>query len=417
MTTRRPSKGAEAGRAHRDAASWHPVTLLQMEVDAPSSLHLDHLKPGEREWIEILKQGQVVGVVETVTGEDGMPALSNEELARSVADMAPLPRGRLPDANLPKVTVVVPTICQNPTELVRTVESLEALDYPDFEIILVDNRSGPDRAPLPTFPDTRRVRVVVEPRRGISAARNRGSASAAGDIVAFTDDDTVAKQDWLRVIGTRFAQNPKLDAIGGLVLPAELDTQPQLWFEEFYGGFSRSFRAETFSIERMRGTDDLFPYAPARFGAGCNMAFRRAALQQMGGFDTSLGTGTPAKGGEDLAMFIELITSGGTLAFEPAALIWHSHRRTEREFMRQVFSYGTGLTAMYTAIISRHPRHLLEMIRRIPIGIRLLIRPREARSASRTPSYPRRALVYQLLGMVYGPIAYTRSVLRNRHSP
>ena len=417
MTTRGPSAGAEAGRAHRDPASWHPVALVQIEVDAPTSPHCDHLNPGDREWIEVLKQGQVVGVVEAVAGEDGLPPLLREELARSFADVTPAPRKRLPDADLPKATVVVPTICQNPAELVRTVDSLVSLDYPDFEIILVDNRSGPDRAPLPTFSDARRVRVVVEPRRGISAARNRGSASAAGDIVAFTDDDVVVKQDWLRVIGTRFAQDPKLDAIGGLVLPAELDTEPQLWFEVFYGGFSRSFRAETFSIERLRGTDDLFPYAPARFGAGCNMAFRRSTLEEIGGFDSSLVTGTPAKGGEDLAMFIELITRGGTLAFEPAALIWHSHRRTEREFMRQVFSYGTGLTAMYTAIISRHPQHLIELIRRIPAGIRLVIRPRGVRSASRTPSYPRRALVYQLLGMAYGPVAYARSVIRNRNSP
>jgi hypothetical protein len=197
----------------------------------------------------------------------------------------------------------------------------------------------------------------------------------------------------------------------------ELDAEPQLWFEEFYGGFSRSFRAENLSIERLRGTDDLFPYAPARFGSGCNMAFRRSTLQQMGGFDTSLGTGTPAKGGEDLAMFIELVTRGGTLAFEPAALIRHSHRRTEREFMQQIFCYGTGLTAMYTAIIAHHPQHLIELIRRIPAGIRLLIRPRGERSPIRAPSYPRRALVCQVLGMAYGPLAYAHSVIRHRRTP
>jgi GT2 family glycosyltransferase len=392
------------------------VALVQIEVDAPPSPDFDHLNPGERVWVEVLKQHQVVGVVEAVACNDNLPPLLREELARSFADVTPEPRKRLADADLPKATVVVPTICQNPAELVRTVESLVSMDYPDFEIILVDNRSGPDRVPLPTFSDPRRVRVVIEPRHGISAARNRGSASAAGDIVAFTDDDTVAKQNWLRVIGTRFAQDPKLDAIGGLVLPMELDTEPQLWFEEFYGGFTRSFRAETFSIERLHGTDGLFPYAAARFGTGCNMAFRRSTLQKMGGFDTSLGTGTPAKGGEDLAMFIELITSGGTLAFEPAALILHSHRRTEREFLQEVFSYGTGLTAMYTAISSRHPRHLIELIRRVPAGIRLLIRPRGERSPSRAPGYPRRTLVYQLVGMAYGPLAYARSVIRNRRT-
>jgi GT2 family glycosyltransferase len=296
------------------------------------------------------------------------------------------------------------------------VDSLLALDYPDFEIIVVDNRIGVGFEPLPEFSGGERVRVTAEPKRGASAARNHGISTATGDIVAFTDDDAVVDRDWLRVIGARFALDPDVEVIGGLVLPMELQTAPQLWFEEFYGGFSHSFRAEKLSIQRVGRTDDLFPYAPGRFGAGCNMAFRRSTLERMGGFDTSLGPGTPAKGGEDLAMFVELIVSGGTLLFEPAAVVRHSHRRTEREFMNQVISYGTGLTAMYTAMILRDPRHLAAMIRRIPAGLRLLTRPREKRSPSRTPSYPRRTLYYQVLGMAYGPVAYVRSVARTRWS-
>ena len=185
-------------------------------------------------------------------------------------------------------------------------------------------------------------------------------ATATSDIIAFTDDDAVVERDWLRVLGSRFALDPEVEAIGGAVLPSELETETQLWFEEFYGGFTRSFRAETLSGRRRQG--GVFPYAPARFGAGCNMAFRRSTLVRMGGFITSLGTGTSARGGEDLAMFIELITSGSTVAFEPAALVRHSHRRTQREFLRQVRDYGTGLTAMFTALIVRNPRHLAALI-------------------------------------------------------
>ena len=136
----------------------------------------------------------------------------------------------------------------------------------------------------------------------------------------------------------------------------------------------------------------------------------------MGGFNTSLGTGTPAKGGEDLAMFVDILLAGGTLGFEPAALVRHTHRRTQREFMSQVYGYGTGLTAMYTAMIVRDPRHLMAMIRRVPGGLRLLTRSREQRSPSSTPSYPRRTLAYQVLGMAYGPLAYARSVARTRRS-
>ena len=96
------------------------------------------------------------------------------------------------------------------------------------------------------------------------------------------------------------------------------------------------------------------------------MAFRRSTLQRVGGFNELLGTGTAARGGEDLAIFINVLLDGGTLAFEPAALVRHAHRRTESEFMSQVFGYGVGLTAMYTALVVSDPRHLVAMLRRIP---------------------------------------------------
>jgi hypothetical protein len=144
------------------------------------------------------------------------------------------------------------------------------------------------------------------------------------------------------------------------------------------------------------------------------MVFRRTTLETMGGFVPTLGTGTPARGGEDLALFIELVSAGGTVAIEPGALVRHRHRRTEREFFRQVYSYGVGLTAMFAAIVTRNPRHVGSLLRRVPAGLRLLVRPREGRSPSRRPSYPKRVLAYQVLGMVVGPLAYARSVARNR---
>jgi hypothetical protein len=143
------------------------------------------------------------------------------------------------------------------------------------------------------------------------------------------------------------------------------------------------------------------------------MAYRVSALKEIGGFDRYLGTGTPSRGGEDLARFMKQVLSGGTLAFEPRALVRHRHRASDEEFLSQVFGYGTGLTAMFTALIVRDPRHIGALIRRIPGGFRLLNKPRNERSASLNPSYPRRAYFYHLLGLMYGPLAYMRSVMRS----
>ena len=396
--------------------TWRRVPLIQVDIDDLPERVAKDSTPGDRVWIEATKHGQVVGIVEARAGSDGLSRSVVRELVKAFADVELSGYHDIPDAALPRASVVVPTICQDPAQLQRTVTALLDLNYPDFEIIVVDNRAGRASPPFPELPGGSQVSVVQESVPGISAARNRGQAVATGDFVAFTDDDAVIDQDWLRALGARFVTDSDVSAIGGLVLPLELDTAPQLWFEEFYGGFSRSFQAEIMNVKNMRGRDPLFPYAPGRLGAGCNMAFRRRTLQETGGFNPALGTGTLAKGGEDIARLIDLLLAGGTVAFEPAALVRHSHRKTEHEFMSQVSSYGTGLVAMYTALVLQHPAQAFALIRRIPAGLALIVRPPDQRSPSRAPSYPGRTLLRQVLGMAYGPLAYARSVNRTRQA-
>ena len=391
------------------------VALARVDLAQAEVLLAPEEAPGTRVWVEISSAGVVLGVLEARAGS----RLDQGALEALVAAHpgSEVPLEQVPPAELASATVVVPTICRSPDQLVRTVGALLAMDHPDFEVVVVDNRTDATSAPLPALPGGDRVRTEVERRPGISAARNRGIAVARGDVIAFTDDDAVADPRWLRALGARLASDARIDGVGGLVLPLEFETEPQLWFEEFYGGFSRSFRAQVVSAAAPDADDVLFPYAPGRFGAGCNMGFRREALDRVGGFDERLGVGTPAKGGEDLAMFLGLVLAGSTLAFEPAAVVRHAHRRTEAEFLRQVRGYGTGLTAMYTDLVVHDPRQLVEMARRIPPALRLLTRPRSSRSVSTAPSYPRATLGYQLLGMAYGPLAYARSAMSARTRP
>lgn len=397
-------------------AHWRPIPLLQVDVDTLVSSDLSQIEPGERVWLEVTRQGNVVGLLDVRASDEGLTNAMLQGLLSPFKKAKPRIFESVADEKLLSASVVVPTLNHNPAELSRLVESLIALDYPEFEIIVVDNRSDAERDPIPAFPGGQKVRVVHEPQRGVSAARNLGIAVAAGDILAFTDDDAIVDRNWLRAIGTLFMLDPEVEGIGGLVLPMVLATPPQLWFEEFYGGFSPSFQFEKLSIERLKGVDKMFPYAPGRYGAGCNAAYRRSTLQRLRGFDVAIGGGTLARGGEDVALAIELVVTGGTFAYEPAALVRHTHRRTEREFMQQALNYGVGLTAMYSAMIVRDPRHLTSLIRRIPVGFQHLIRSPEDRSPSSTPSYPPRTILYQMLGMIYGPIGYARSLLRIRRA-
>jgi GT2 family glycosyltransferase len=383
-----------------------------VDADALSELALTQFVPGQRVWLEISKSGQIVGVSETVVEADGFISRAKlEELAMRFSAIE-ISHVAVQDASLPHAAVVVPTLCRDSERLVRTVNTLLELDYPDYEVFVVDNRPTPHEYPIPEFADPTRVTVLEETRRGASSARNRGIKESTGEFVAFTDDDVVVERTWLRELGTRFVTNPEVDGIGGLVLPTELRVQPQLWFEEYFGGFTQSFSTELLSMELMKN-DEIFPYGTGRFGAGCNMAFRRSALERNGAFDSLLGIGTPSRGGEDIAIFMKQVLTGGTTAFEPRAVVRHQHRQTEGEFFTQIFGYGTGLTAMYTALVCRDPRHIPKILRRIPAGYRLFTKSPDQRSPSLTSTYPRLTLMRHLLGMAYGPFAYARSVMRS----
>src|SRR5664280_139874 len=397
----------------RNAATWVSMPIIRVELDALADVAIVGAAVGQRVWVEVERHGQIVGIVEGTTEAGGLSAPVLEKLTRSFSSFPVPSRVPIPDDQLPRASVVVPTICQDPARLVSTIETVLALDYPDFDVLVVDNRRNAHGVPMPQFPGCTKVKVLTELRPGVSAARNCGIAQATGDIIAFTDDDVVVDVNWLRELGTRFVISPEVDGIGGLVLPMELRTRSQLWFEEFFGGFNQTFSTEIMSMELLAPTDPMFPYAPGRFGAGCNMAFRKAALAKDGGFDVTLGTGSPARGGEDLAIFMKQVLSGGTVAFEPRAVVNHQHRESEKAFLNQVFSYGVGLSAMFTELIIRDPRHLIKLIRRIPGGYRLLSKPRDERSPSLAPSYPLRAYPYHLLGLLYGPFAYLQSALRS----
>lgn len=315
---------------------------------------------------------------------------------------------------LPPASVVVPSNFARPAQLRRCAERLVELDYPDYEVIVVDNRPG--NVPEADIPG---VRVVREPHPGISAARNRGIAVATGEIIAFTDDDGVVDRRWLRALGERFAREPDVVAVSGLVVPLELETPAQILFEQSGNAADRGFVPLTFEhVGRFqvlcRGPDGgtrhvRSIYMSGEYGAGVNMAFRAAVLRAAGGFDKALGVGTPACSGEDTAMFLELLAAGNRLAFEPGAIVQHSHRATLEELERQIHGYGIGFTAMLTALALRNPRHVLGLASVLPAWLRSLHDPASGKNLNRTTDYPRALVRAELRGMVAGPLAYLRS--------
>ena len=312
----------------------------------------------------------------------------------------------------PPITVVVCTR-DRPEGLRRTVASLVAQEYPRARILVVDNASSTDatRQVVAGFPG---VEYLAEPVPGLSHARNAAVRVAPpGDVLAWIDDDVVADPHWLAEIARALAEHPDAAVVAGVIVPGELATPAQLWFEQF-GGHSkgRGFTPDVFSPATAHEQSPLYPLPP--FGTGANMTFRPGVIEGFGGFDPALGAGTPAMGSEDTAAFMRVLHRGGTIVYQPSALVWHYHRPDLAGLEKQLVGYGTGLTAAYTSLVREDPRVLLALLRLAPTAVRDLFSGSSQRVAGLAEDFPVELLGRNRQGMLRGPLAYARGRRANR---
>ncbi|MEW5965697.1 MAG: glycosyltransferase [Pseudomonadota bacterium] len=213
-----------------------------------------------------------------------------------------------------------------------TLAALARLEAPPertWEVVVVDNNSRDHtkqvvEAARQHWP---RLRYAFEPAQGLSHARNRGIAEAAGEVILFTDDDVLPEPDWLE---TTLAGLEKFgaDACGGYIAPI-WETPPPDWLtERFYG----------FLAVRTDRTDDYIMTERDQTPFGANIAFRKSLFSKVGPFDTSRGRkGKVLASGEDSEMFERILAAGLKVAFIGRSRVHHkveSFRLTKRYFRR-----------------------------------------------------------------------------------
>ncbi len=341
---------------------------------------------------------------------DGLPAIATLDATGISSESTPgcVIREHQLRSAAPFISVIVPTR-DRPAQIVRCVEALAGLDYPNFEIVVVDNSSGPSAMPpgLDRHLADGRLRYVFEDVPGTSRARNRGAREARGEFVAYVDDDVWIDPRWLVEIALAFTSGPDVGCVTGAILPAQLETPPQRWLEEI-GGFNKGFARRDFHLREPQTLGPLFPFAAGMFGSGANMAFRRDALLAAGAFDLDLGGGTRLGGGEDLSAFVAVLMAGHRIRYQPAAVVRHWHHRRLGDLRRQTRGYGRGLSAHLLKTVIEHPDVLAHVVRHAPPAVAHVTRSRIARSPSqgRPKTYPRSLDLQWWVGLTEGAALY-----------
>jgi len=219
-----------------------------------------------------------------------------------------------PAAHWPKISVVVCTY-NGARTLRQCLSALDALDYPEYEVIVVNDGSTDDTAAIA---QDYRVRLINQPNKGLSAARNTGLAASEGEIVAYIDDDAYPHRYWLRYLAAAFGRSAHV-GIGGPNLPPAGD----------------GFIAECIANAPGNPLHVLLSDEVAEHIPGCNMAYRKDALVAIGGFDPHFRTA-----GDDVDICWRLQNRGWTIGFCPAAVVWHHRRNSIRAFWKQQYGYG-----------------------------------------------------------------------------
>jgi GT2 family glycosyltransferase len=219
-----------------------------------------------------------------------------------------------PRETWPRVSVVVCTYNGSRT-LSECLTHLKRVDYPDYEIILVDDGSRDTSAAIGREFG---ARVVSTENRGLSAARNTGLELASGELIVYLDDDAYPDPHWLRYLAASFRGSGHA-AVGGPNLAPPGDGEIAECVVNAPGG----------------PVHVLLSDLEAEHIPGCNMAFRKSCLQAIGGFDAQF-----RAAGDDVDVCWRLQQRGWTIGFHPAALVWHHRRNSLRAYWKQQQGYG-----------------------------------------------------------------------------
>ena len=304
----------------------------------------------------------------------------------------------------PSCSVVICTR-NRPEELNRCLKAVMCMEYPSFDVLVVDNAPEDDRA----LEVAARwgARYCVEPVIGLSRARNRGAHECRSEIVAYLDDDSVPEPGWLSALVPEF-ENPHVMVVTGHIGPLHLDTEAERLSAAF-GECDIGGHVCRILDRRSRDWFDIASFGG--IGNGGNMAFRRSAFDIWPGFDERLGKGSVLDGGEEHYAFFSLIDRGYRIVYTPHAVVRHPYPRTMTHLRTKYLKGLSAATAYMTFLIFEEHRYRFATMRYVAqglIGTQRPWRPKRAVPRPRVVAWWRRVAAYLL-----GPLIYAKTCLKH----
>jgi len=218
---------------------------------------------------------------------------------------------------LPRVSIVIAVGCYN-ENLVESIEACLHLDYPDFEVLVFPDETF-------DWPDPR-VRVVATGKVGPSTKRDYALVEAAGEIIAFLDDDAYPVTDWLTNAVRNFSRS-EVAAVGGPAVTPGSDNLRQQASGDIYASL---LVGGTYNYRYIQGR-----YREVEDYPTCNLLVRKEVFQSLGGFNTKYWPG------EDTIFCLKIIRHlKMKIVYEPDAIVYHHRREVYRGHLKQIRSYA-----------------------------------------------------------------------------
>lgn len=240
-----------------------------------------------------------------------------------------------------RLSLIIPTY-NRAAQLIAALESVVRQDMPasEWECVVVNNNSPDDTlARFEVFAARHpglNLRIVTETAPGVSYARNRAFCEALGQYIACIDDDERINEGFLSAYATFFDAHPDAVVAGGRIIAQYPEGRPR-WMSKF---------VEMPIANPMDFGSKVRPFPAGRVPGGGNMAFRRGALESVGGFDPSLGRVSGMLiGGEENDLFERLLRNGRTIWYVPGAVMWHiipPEKLTKAYFRRLCYNVGVS---------------------------------------------------------------------------